>query len=247
MSDQLKFSEQETIVKNYLIDNYIKSRSIIFWEELAQFAKDPQNVKIKTMKKVVSEIKRKYKSAGLEPPFEINFRTMTDSVLEKKESKLSTDINAMEMFSSKSVVGIQSEQVLVKMKRTPTLVPKVMVASLIKEPVVNPMLAPVAPIPMAHLDFVLDRNMKRVRTKSGYYNLNDGEWEVFKYFHANVGKLIPISEIRDKVVFPQYGSKLPARWFDAIMRLVNNARKQIPELQRRLLTVKGSETNYLFQ
>src|SRR5665213_1144587 len=122
MNDQLKFSEQEASVKDYLIDNYVKSRDTIFWEELAQFAKDPQNVKIKTIKKVVSEIKRKYKTAGLEAPFQINFKTMSENKLEKKNVEASTDINAMEMFSSKLPVEIQSQQVLVKMKRSPTIV-----------------------------------------------------------------------------------------------------------------------------
>lgn len=99
----------------------------------------------------------------------------------------------------------------------------------------------------AQIDFELDRNMKRVRTKYGYKLLNDSEWDVFKYIHANPGRVIPISELRDKVVFPQYGSKLPARWFDAIMRIINNLRRQVDGLGNRLLTVKSGETSYLFQ
>jgi hypothetical protein len=59
--------------------------------------------------------------------------------------------------------------------------------------------------------------------------------------------LIGISELRDKVVYPNYGAKLPARWFDAIMRIVNHMRRQVIGLDGRLLTVKGPETTYLFQ
>lgn len=99
----------------------------------------------------------------------------------------------------------------------------------------------------AHADFVLDRNAHRVRTKFGIHILNNNEWDVFEYIHKNVGRVLTISELRDKVVFPQYGSKLPMRWFDAIMRIINNLRRGVPGLNKRLLTVKGDETSYLFQ
>lgn len=100
----------------------------------------------------------------------------------------------------------------------------------------------------AQLDFAIDIvYSKKVRTKYGLHQLNDNEWDVFKYFYDNVGRLIPLSELRDKIVFPNYGSKLPARWFDSIMRVVNNIRKQIIGIDKRLLTVKSSETSYIFQ
>lgn len=98
------------------------------------------------------------------------------------------------------------------------------------------------------IDFRLDPlGHKRVLTKNGLYQLNDSEWDMFKYFYQNPGKVITISELRDKIVYPLYGSKLPARWFDSIMRIVNNLRRQVVGLNERLLTVKGNETSYLFQ
>lgn len=98
------------------------------------------------------------------------------------------------------------------------------------------------------IDFRLDPlGHKRVVTKNGSYQLNDSEWDMFKYFYQNPGKVITISELRDKLVYPLYGSKLPARWFDSIMRIVNNLRRQVVGLNERLLTVKGNETSYLFQ
>ena len=102
----------------------------------------------------------------------------------------------------------------------------------------------------AQLDFILDRNTKRVKTKNGYKQLNDPEWDMFKYIHANPGRIISINELRDKVVFPQYGSKLPARWYDTVMRIVNNLRRQVDGLKTRLMTIgafNAGETGYIFQ
>lgn len=237
MSTQLKLSDQETKVVNFLTS---RNNSNVFWEELAQFAKDPQTVKLKTIKKTVSEIRRKYSAAGLSAPFSVTFHTMSPESDGPKPSDDSAEmtINAIEMDNLLSSPPAPSKpQVLVQVKRIAT-------DSVVAVP---PPSNPVAPAPAAHTDFVIERNYKRVRTKFGSHNLNDSEWEVFKYFHTNAGKLIPISELRDKVVFPQYGSKLPARWFDAIMRIVNNMRRAVPGLDRRLLTVKGVETTYLFQ
>jgi hypothetical protein len=242
MSTQLKFSDQETKVINFLTS---RNGGNVFWEELAQFAKDPQTVKLKTIKKTVSEIKRKYSSSGLSVPFSVTFHTMSpesDGPKPVDEEPAEMTINAMEMDNLLSAAPAPSKpQVLVQVKRTPAD------SVVAVPPSSNPPSNPVAPAPAVHADFVIERNYKRIRTKFGSHNLNDSEWEVFKYFHANAGKLVPISELRDKVVYPQYGSKLPARWFDAIMRIVNNMRRAVPGLERRLLTVKGPETTYLFQ
>jgi hypothetical protein len=126
------------------------------------------------------------------------------------------------------------QQQLVQIKRTPD-------GNMMR---INPSAPTAHP---AHVDFVLDRNTRRVRTKAGSFQLNENEWNVFKYIYENVDKMITLSELRDQVVYPQYGSKLPARWFDAIMRMVNNLRRQVVGLNGRLLTVKGTETTYLFK
>jgi hypothetical protein len=107
---------------------------------------------------------------------------------------------------------------------------------------------PASPVvPPAHIDFVLDFCTRSVKTKLGSFKLNDSEWNVLKYLHANVGKVISLSELRDKVVFPQFGSKLPPRWFNAIMNQINTIRRQVPGLKTRIMTIKGEETAYLFQ
>jgi len=206
MNAQIKFSEQEVKVVNFLIAN---NNGDVNWNDLAKFTKDPANIKKKSLQKIISEIKRKYASSGLTVPFNVRF--VDGTVAEKPKD---------------------TTQNIVQVKKTPGG---------------NTVVVNAVNTPAAHVDFVLDKALKRVKTKYGHQTLNDNEWEVFKYIHANVGKLIPISELRDKVVYPQYGSKLPARWFDAIMRIINNLRRAVPGLNQRLLTVKGAETSYLFQ
>jgi len=83
--------------------------------------------------------------------------------------------------------------------------------------------------------------------------VNDNEWNVFEYMHARVVKIIPLSELRDKVVYQHFGPKLPARWFNSIQNIVSNIRRQIQGIDGRLLTVKNvpvngiTETGYIFQ
>ena len=208
MSPSINFSTQELKILNYL-ENH--SGLEVGWEELAQFAKDPQNVKLKTIQKSVSELKRKFTQANEPITFNVKFVSMS----KKNEAPQPP-----------------AQQNLVLVKRTPAgnIVP----ATNTKHP--------------AQIDFAPDGlGFKRVRTKSGSYQLNDAEWDMFKYFYNNPARIITISELRDKVVFPQFGSKLPARWFDSIMRIINNMRRQVKDLDGRLLTVKGAETSYLFQ
>jgi hypothetical protein len=229
----MKLTEQENKVVNYLCS---KNGGKVYWEELAQFAKDPQNVKRKTIQKTVSEIKRKFVQDNVPVPFQVEFALMISDQEEPETSSV------LQMVANPPPATTQ--------KMVPYRRP---VAAIATQPaiVATPINGNTTPnhtsVHPAHADFVLDRNTRRVRTRNGQYNLNDSEWQVFEYIHSNVGRLIPISELRDKVVYPQWGSKLPARWFDAIMRIINNLRRQVSGLDRRLLTVKNVETSYLFQ
>ena len=229
MNEDIKLTEQEARVVDFLLS---KNNSSVYWEELAQFAKSPQTVKLKTIKKTVSEIRRKYIATGLTVPFSVSFTTM--QVEEDEPEAPAIDATIIDSFLNQAPT-VPSPQNLVQIKRTPA--GNTMTVNSNSAPSLLP----------AQLDFTLDLASKRVRTRYGAHLLNDSEWDVFKYFHAHAGKLIGISELRDKVVYPQYGSKLPARWFDAIMRIINNMRRAVPGLEHRLLTVKGAETSYLFQ
>lgn len=229
MNEDIKLTEQEARVVNFLLS---KNNSTVKWEELAQFAKSPQTVKLKTIKKTISEIRRKYTETGISVPFNVSFAMMPTA--EDKPELPTIDATAIDDFLSQPLQP-SPVQNLVQIKRTPAG---------------NTMTVnsndTVSLLP-AQIDFALDFNNRRVKTRYGSQSLNENEWLVFKYIHAHAGKLIPISELRDKVMYPQAGSKLPARWFDAIMRIINNMRRAIPGLEHRLLTVKGAETSYLFQ
>jgi len=208
--NDIKLSPQENKIVNYLVS---KNGNTVYLEELVQFAKDPQNIKRKTVLRWVSDIKKKYTDASLPLPYQVTF----DSLANKTQS------------------AVQS---LTQVKKTPG-------GNMMRVP--SPAQTIASPPHPAHVDFTLDYNTRRVKTKLGSFQLNENEWNVFKYIHNNVGRLISLSELRDQVVFPQYGSKLPARWFDSIMRIIHNLRRQVNGLNTRLHTVKGSETNYLFQ
>lgn len=212
--EAVRLTTQERAIYNYVLT---KPGRIIYLEELVQFAKDPQNVKCKTIQKTVSEIKRKFKVSGQMDPF---------------NNKLFASL-AQETLQVASPPAQASTQTLVQVKSTPH-------GNLVRVD------GPKAAHPV-QVDFVIDRFTKSVRTKYGSHRLNENEWDLFKYLHENPGRLIALSELRDKVVYPQYGSKLPARWFDSIMRIVNNLRRQVVGLDKRLLTVKGTETTYLLQ
>lgn len=251
MNTSVRLTEQETKIVDYLT---AKTSGNVYWEELAQFSKSPQTVKLKTIKRAVSEIRRKYVDAGQPNPFSIQLvacpsdRSIDTSavVIKQEEPKddPSTEIDGLYIQSlcNAPVQSVPEQQKLVQIKRMP--MPTINKAS---DGAAIAVAQPTAGVPQAHIDFVLDRNMKRVRTKYGYHLLNDSEWDAMVYVHSNVGKVIPQSELRDKVVYPQYGSKLPARWFEAIGRIIGNLRRQVPGLDKRLLTVKGEETSYLFQ
>lgn len=224
MSD-VKLTDQETRVIAFLTT---KGDGPVHWEELAQFAKDPQTVKLKTIQKVISDLKRKYLQANVPFPYNGKFISLNAPV--KEAPKAPQTIGDL----IKEKLDLKKEQTLVQIKRTPAgTVVKVDASDGNK--------------PMAHVDFVLDPNTRRVRTRYGFHLLNEREWDVMKYLHANVGRVIPISELRDKVVYEKYGSKLPPRWFDHIKAIIGNLRAQVTGLRDRILTVKGVETSYLFQ
>jgi hypothetical protein len=209
MLSNINLSNQELKIVNYL---KTKSEAPVAWEELAQFSKDPTSVKLKTIQRSVSEIKKKFNSANLKPPFSSKFYSLSES--------------------RPNLLPVHKAQNLVQVKRTPA--GNVVMANNNKH--------------VAQIDFSLDRmGFKKVVTKSGSFQLNDNEWNMFKYFYNNPGRIVTISELRDSVVYPQFGSKLPARWFDSIMRTINCLRRQVFNLDKRLLTVKGAETSYLFQ
>ena len=93
----LKITEQEQKILNFCTN-----KQSVYWEDLAQFAKDPQNVKLKTIRKVVSEVKRKYAQANLPNPFTCDFASrLQDKVIATIASQI-----------------LPQEQVLVQVKRT---------------------------------------------------------------------------------------------------------------------------------
>lgn len=207
MNGSLSLTTQELNVIRYL--SALKETEIP-WVVLAQFSKDPKTVKYKSIQKVISEIKRKYKGVGIPLPFTVSVTNTVEA----------------------ATVQAPATQTLVQVKRTPGG---------------NTVIVGSNTQSAAQIDFALNLNTKSVKTKFGSHKLNDNEWYMFKFLHENAGTLIKISTLRDKVMFPNYGSKLPARWYDSIMRVINNMRRAIPGLDKRLLTVKSDETCYLFQ
>src|SRR3990172_7009572 len=103
MSTEVKLTDQEAKVVNYLNS---RNGQKVAWEELAQFSKNPTSVKIKTTKKVVSEVKRKFSQANLPTPFEVSFYTL---VQDQPTMLPPPHADAI----------IKAEQVLVQVKRTP--------------------------------------------------------------------------------------------------------------------------------
>lgn len=59
--------QEEQIIK------YCAGKTKIHWEELAQFAKDPTSVKLKTLRKAVTDLKKKYRDANLPSPLTCEF------------------------------------------------------------------------------------------------------------------------------------------------------------------------------
>lgn len=203
----IKITNQENKIINYLQQ---RKDQEVGWEELAQFAKDPKSVKLKTIQKSVSDLKKKFVVANQPLPFSVKFIYLSKKEAEVKPAETQTLVQVKKAADGNMVNSSNKHA--------------------------------------AQLDFTPDPlGFKRVRTRVGVFQLNDSEWDMFKYFYNNPGRLITISELRDKVMYPNYGSKLPARWFDAVMRVINGMRRQVIGLDKRLLTVKAAETSYLFQ
>ena len=198
-------TDQETKVAAFL-----STRTNAYWEELLQFCKNPTTTKLGTLKHIVSDIKKKFREAGMDCPFNTALSLMTPA--EEKPTAEAITVDG---------------QTLVK-------VPK-------PQPVVDNTKA-------CQKDFAIDKYNKRIRSKEGIRALNDEDFEVFEYFWQHPETVVSLEELRDKVVYPQFGSKIPARWFDAIQRRVNNLRRTIPELKDRLLTVKlNNGSGYLLK
>ena len=191
------------------IVDFLKDKEEAYWEELAQFSKDPTRVKLKSIKRAVSEIKKKYKDNNMECPIKTKLSLLSNKQMQKSEDAITVN-----------------NQILVK-------VPRPQVVDTVKQ---------------CHKDFAINKFNRQIRSKDGIRTLNDDDFIVFEYIYSRPEKVITMEELRDEVVYPKYGSKLPARWWDSIGRRVNNIRRLVPELQNRLMTVKtGVGTGYIFQ
>jgi hypothetical protein len=217
----LKFTKQEQEIINYLSD-----KEICAWEELAQFGKDPSSVKLKTIKRVVSEVKRKYVEAQLPIPFNCKLVGLTEALNITGLGEKQKETGQMTNVAPK-------EQVLVKMKSTPSG---------------NLMPADSTEL-VAHVDFKLDKSYRRVKTRAGSFELGENEWLLFTYLHDNAEKFVTLEDMKN-VVYKNWGSKTPHNWADSISRSLTKIRKNIPELKLkgRLLTITTSlGTSYMLK
>lgn len=226
-SIDMKLSQQES---KFLA--FLAPKQEVFWEELAQFCKDPASVKLSTVKKVVSDLKKKFKDENLPTPFTCSFKELAKSQNQAKMTATNetVDFHGQKLVQVKrNIVEKLSQEQINKSHRT------VQAASIVLEH------KPVIP------DFTISANSLHIRTRSGSYNLNYDEFDLFKYLYNNRGRFISLEELRDEVCYPKFGSKLPARWFSAIQRRIGNIRHQIPETRNKLLTAKQqSATGYIF-
>jgi len=210
---ELKLTNQEQKIINYLA-----GKERVNWEELAQFAKDPQSVKLKTLQKVISDLRRKYTLAGIPAPFTCTFSTLA------KQAEAATDYSTAVSPTIGSLVKekLAQNQTLIQMRRT--LAGK-------QVPATNTE-------PDAHLDYRLDKYNKVVISyERGRIALSDGEYEIFSLLHVNAGKPVSIEQMKN-VRFPA-GSKCPPTWSEQISSSLTKLRKNIPELKtkNRLSTV----------
>lgn len=201
--------------------SFLSNKEKVFWEELASFCKEPSKVKLKTVKKIVSDIKKKYRDNSLNVPFNCEFSSLQEN---------NTDIDKLVPTPEpkKEEAVIFNGQRLVKLERPQR---------------------PVEAKKQCLIDFTIKKYQTQIICKNGIFNVSDEEFQVFEYFYNNPEKIITLEEFRDQVVFPKFGSKLPPKWFYAIQRRINNLRRQIPDLKNRILTVKvdAFTTGYLFR
>lgn len=211
----LKLTAQEQNVVNFLT-----GKDTVYWEELAQFAKDPQNVKFKTLQKVVSDIRRKYANANLPVPFSCTF---------KRIDVAPTIVNSLTpLFADIST----PKQEFVQMRKTTggKMVPSTDTRS------------------DAQIDFTLDPHYNVVISRTrGRVKLSEAEFEIFELLYRNAGKPVSIDDIR-RVRFPS-GSLCPPTWADQIASTLTKLRKNLPELkeQNRLCRIQAatSMTSYM--
>jgi len=206
------------------IINFCDNKSVVFWEHLAQFGKDPATIKKTTLQKVISDIKRKYKEMNVECPLKSSFKDMNDmSTVQNKLSKqMSLPINETLGVAQISLDSKKPIQHLVQIKTTPSgnIIP------VGQEQVLS-----------AQKDFVMDRAWRRVRTKSGIYPLLQDEFDMLQHLVKNAEQLVPMESLKD-IIYPNFGSKIPPRWFDSISRMFTKLRKSVPEVRTRLHTIR---------
>lgn len=70
---QTKTQPIKITVQEQSIIDYCLGKKTVAWEELVQFAKDPQTVKLRTLQKVVSDLRKKYRDAGAHCPVVCSF------------------------------------------------------------------------------------------------------------------------------------------------------------------------------
>lgn len=243
------------------IINYLQDKKQIFINELFQFSKP--DVKVKTLRRAISEIKNKYKQAGMSfPETEIVFdvkdtlelETALDEVLIDRSPKENEPVlihnppsaPVQPAYRATSQLG---EQMLIQYKKktaseiggtvvvTAKIDPKKLEEA-VKQPAVEQK--------QFQTDFKLNFNNRQVNTKHGIITLDNVEdWELMKYFHSNPERDIPIEELKD-IYWHNYGSKTPSRWMDAILRRVNKLRRAIPLLVGRIITIPDQKLGTYF-
>lgn len=257
----MKLTPQENSIINYL-----SKKSEARWEELAQFAKDPQTVKLRTLQKVISDLKKKYSDAGEVCPI-ANTELMPLEKLKDKStvvtpmmvpmSEVYKELGDPSTWEEDSVeyekkfvtrpMNIlefkresQSTQVQNLVRVKPTA--KVQAVKPVEQEKTVPEELPV------HRDFKLDKTYRRVKTKNGNHELREQEWEIFVYLYNNAEKMVTLEDLKN-LIWKNWGSKTPPSWADSISRSLTGLRKTIPELklQGRLLTITGQTTSYMLR
>ena len=212
---ELKLTNQEQKVINYL-----SGKNEVTWEELAQFAKEPQSVKMKTLQKVISDLRRKYTLAGIPAPFTCKFSTLI-----KQNQAVDYSPAASATIGELITEKLAQKQTLIQMRRT---------VGGKQVPATNTELD-------AHLDYRLDRyNKVVISVERGRIPLTDGEYEIFNLLHVNAGKPVSIEQMKN-VRFPP-GEKCPPTWAGQIASCLTKLKKNIPELKskNRLSTVTAA-------
>lgn len=221
----IPLSKQEQQVLSYL-----QGKEKVNWEELVQFTKDPATVKLKSIRRIVSNIRKKYKEANQATPFICTFSSLFSA--EKEEPVKPSSQSTQETQNTVEFNG----QILVKLEKRNPVKPLPLYPP--------PIVAQIAPRP----DFELRPFNRQVFTRTGLYNLGEDEFQIFEYFLNHRGRQVSLEELKNQVCYPKFGSKTPARWFFAIMRRINMLRKQIPEVREKLISTRmGNTTGYLLQ